>query len=55
MTLPWEIGGPGASLTIKAVLVDLEVRVMEFLSLKEFNSSPRKTRKSLRKNGKIVF
>ena len=28
---------------------------MEFLSVKEFNSSPRKTREVLRKSGKIVL
>ncbi|GMO66534.1 MAG: hypothetical protein Ta2A_14770 [Treponemataceae bacterium] len=28
---------------------------MEFLTVKEFNSSPRKTREVLRKNGKIVL
>jgi hypothetical protein len=28
---------------------------MEFLSVKEFNSSPRKTREVLRKHGKIVL
>jgi hypothetical protein len=28
---------------------------MEFLSVKEFNSSPRKTRETLKKSGKIVL
>jgi hypothetical protein len=29
--------------------------LMEFLSVKEFNSSPRKTRETLKKSGKIVL
>jgi hypothetical protein len=56
--------GPSSSAEVHVFIDDcqivaythgIEVMGMEFLSIREFNSSPGKSREKLRKNGKIVL